>query len=278
MVTKAQGPDESLVLGKDGDPVLASFYRLMRLKRLYRQGWLKRGIPTGICESVAEHSFGTALLGLLLTARGRRNQAGTGVGKEAASTAAAVATHAAGELDPAKVVLMALVHEMGESYAGDITPVDGIGKDEKLRLEREAIDRSLAGHPEAAWFLSLWEDFEEGGSAEARYVRELDRLEMGLEAALYRSEGYVGMEEFFASSRRVVADPRLKAILEEAISASSSMPPPRIPAEKELPPPPYMPTAPALPSPPSMPPPPLMPPPPTLPPGRSSWDASGEHD
>jgi putative hydrolase of HD superfamily len=306
MITKAPGPDESLKLGKDGDPVLASFYRLMRLKRLYRQGWLKRGIPKGICESVAEHSFGTALLGLLLTA-GEGPAAGRG-------------------LDPAKVVLMALVHEMGESYAGDITPVDGVTKEDKLRLEREAIDRSLAGHPEAAWFLSLWEEFEEGGSAEARYVRELDRLEMGLEAALYRSEGYAGMEEFFASSRRVVAEPRLRAILEEAIAASTTMSPPDIPPERELPPPPVMPPmrevpappdvpaepavvppplmpnspsmpdtplmpeAPAMPGPPSMPPPPAMPaekpippppsmpPPPDLPPGRSSWAGSGERE
>lgn len=110
----------------------------------------------------------------------------------------------------------------GQSYAGDITPVDGVSREEKLRLEREAIGRSLCGHPDAAWFLSLWEDFEAGASAEARFVRELDRLEMGLEAALYASEGYPGMEEFFESSRKVVRDGRLKAILEEAIDASAS--------------------------------------------------------
>lgn len=215
MITKAQGPDESLSLAEDGDPVLASYYRLMRLKRLYRQGWLKRGVPTNICESVAEHSFGTALLGLLLTA-GPSAQAGS-----PGPAAAPGATDPAGpRLDPVKVVLLALIHEMGESYAGDITPVDGVSKEDKRRLERAAIERSLDGLPDAAWFLAQWEDFELGASPEARFVRELDRLEMGLEAALYASEGHAGMDEFFESSRKVVRDGRLASLLEEAIAAA----------------------------------------------------------
>jgi putative hydrolase of HD superfamily len=221
MITKAQGPDESLSLAEGGDPVLASYYRLMRLKRLYRQGWLKRGVPTAICESVAEHSFGTALLGLLLTA-GPASQAcpAGAAASPGAGDLAATPGHEGQRLDPVKVVLLALIHEMGESYAGDITPVDGVSKEEKRKLERAAIERSLDGLPDAAWFLAQWEDFEEGSSPEARFVRELDRLEMGLEAALYASEGYPGMGEFFESSRKVVRDNRLSSILEEAIAAS----------------------------------------------------------
>lgn len=210
MVTKAAGPDESMALGGGADPVLASYYRLMRLKRLYRQGWLKRGVPREICESVADHSFGTAILALLLAG-------GAGIHEPADAEGA----------DPARLALMALVHEMGESYAGDITPVDGVSREEKHRLEEAAIVRALAGLPDADWFLSLWKEFEAGSSPEARYLRELDRLEMGLEAALLHAEGFPGMEEFFASARRSVADARLRDMLEEAIasaSASSAIP------------------------------------------------------
>jgi putative hydrolase of HD superfamily len=197
MITKAEGPDESLALGVGADPVLASYYRLMRLKRLYRQGWLKRGLPEGLCESVAEHSFGTALLALLVLGKGER-----------------------GGVDGPRAALLGLVHELGESYAGDITPVDGVSKEEKRELERAAVLRALEGHPDAPWFLSLWEEFEEGASPEARFVRELDRLEMGLQAALHDAEGHPGMLEFFDSARRSVVDPRLRALLEEAIAAS----------------------------------------------------------
>jgi putative hydrolase of HD superfamily len=201
MVTKAPGPDELLELNSEADPALSSYLRLMRLKRLYRQGWLKRGLPEGLCESVAEHSFGTALLALLLA--GRSGQCG-----------------GFGVLDSGHAALLALVHEMGESYAGDITPVDGVSREEKESLERRAILRSLEGHPDRDWFLSLWEEFEEGATPEAAFVRQLDRLEMGLQAALQEAEGFPGMGEFYESARRTVVEPRLRSVLEDAIASA----------------------------------------------------------
>jgi putative hydrolase of HD superfamily len=201
MITKANGPDELIALDSGGDPALASYFRLMRLKRLYRQGWLKRGVPEELCESVAEHSFGTALLALLLA-----GSAGDG--------------GSLGKIDVSRAALLALVHEMGESYAGDITPVDGVSMAEKEKLEREAILRALEGHPDIEWFLSLWEEFESGATPESRFIRQLDRLEMGLQAALQDAEGYPGMGEFFDSARKTVVEPRLRSVLEEAIAAA----------------------------------------------------------
>jgi putative hydrolase of HD superfamily len=203
MVTKAAGPDELLALDRKADPALASYFRLMRLKRLYRQGWLKRGVPEGLCESVADHSFGTALLALLLA-----GPAGDG--------------GSIGKIDPSRAALLALVHEMGESYAGDITPVDGVSRADKEKLEREAIGRALEGHGDRGWFLALWEEFEGGETPEARFVRQLDRLEMGLQAALQEAEGFAGMGEFYESARGTVTEPRLRAVLEEAIAAAQA--------------------------------------------------------
>jgi len=201
MITKAAGPDELLALDSSADPALAAYFRLMRLKRLYRQGWLKRGLPEVLCESVAEHSFGTALLALLLA--GQAGDAGS-----------------LGRIDVARAALLAMVHELGESYAGDITPVDGVSPRDKERLERDAILRALDGHPDLEWFLGLWEEFEAGSSPEALFVRQLDRLEMGLQAALHEAEGFPGMGEFYDSARRTVVEPRLRSILEEAIAAA----------------------------------------------------------
>jgi putative hydrolases of HD superfamily len=202
MITKSAGPDELLELDRDADPALASYFRLMRLKRLYRQGWLKRGLPEELCESVAEHSFGTALLVLLIAGK-------AGGGGEF------------GKLDSGRAALLALVHEMGESYAGDITPVDGVSREDKEVLERNAILRALEGHPDCVWLLSLWEEFEAGATAEAKFVKQLDRLEMGLQAALQEAEGFPGMGEFYESARRTVVEPRLRGLLEEAIGAAA---------------------------------------------------------
>jgi putative hydrolase of HD superfamily len=201
MVTKSAGPDELLDIDRCADPGLVSFLRIMRLKRLYRQGWLKRGLPEGLCESVAEHSFGTALLALLVA--GRAGSCGL-----------------FGTIDSGHAALLALVHEMGESYAGDITPVDGVSREDKQARERVAIERCLEGHPDREWLVSLWEEFEEGATPEAAFVRQLDRLEMGLQAALQEAEGFPGMGEFYESARRTVEEPRLRAILEEAIAAA----------------------------------------------------------
>jgi putative hydrolases of HD superfamily len=202
MVTKSAGPDELLDLGEGADPALASYFRLMRLKRLYRQGWLKRGLPEELCESVAEHSFGTAFLAILIA--GRSGSCGD-----------------FGPIDSGKAALLALVHEMGESYAGDITPVDGVSREAKEELERAAILRALEGHPDLAWLLSLWEEFEAGSTPEARFVKQLDRLEMGLQAALQEAEGFPGMGEFYDSARRTVVEPKLRSLLERAIEAAN---------------------------------------------------------
>ncbi len=194
MTVKAPGPDESLAMDRIDDPVAAAYCRIMRLKRLFRQGWLKRGIPESACESVADHSFGVAALALLVPC-----PAG---------------------VDRSRAAVMALVHEIGETYAGDITPVDGILPAEKERLERAALLKTLDGHPESGEWLDLWEDFEHGRSPEARFVRQLDRLEMGFQAAVYRAEGSPAMEEFFDSARRSLVDPGLHALLDDVIRAS----------------------------------------------------------
>lgn len=186
-------------LKADGSEALAplsAYYQAAELKRLYRQGWLKRGVSEGGCESVADHSFGTALLALFLA--GRPPYEG---------------------IDRDKALRLALVHELGEVYAGDITPVDGVSAEEKAILERDSIRRVLDGLRGGEEYLALWEEFEAGVSPEARFVRELDRLEMGLQAAAYRAEGNERMGEFFESARRSVSSPGLRAMLEAAVAA-----------------------------------------------------------
>ena len=195
MRVKGPGPDELIAPPAGSDPALGVWLRATRLKRLFRQGWLKRGIDESACESVADHSFGVALLALLL------GPAHAGVDRE-------------------RAVLMALVHELGEAYAGDITPVDGVSKEEKAALERDSIGRVLADSPEAPFILGLWEEYEAAASPTARFVKELDRLEMGLEARVHAAGGSEAMGEFHESARRAVVTPGLRSILE-----GSALPP-----------------------------------------------------
>ena len=160
------------------------------MKQLYRQGWLKRGIPRERCESIAEHSFGVALLSLWLS--------------EAHFP----------ELETGKVLRMALLHDMGEIYAGDITPGDDVSAEEKHLLEQQSVEQVLGKLPGAEAYLALWQEFEQGETAEARFVRQIDRLEMGLQAGVYASQGFSGLDEFFASARQELSEPSLVELID----------------------------------------------------------------
>ncbi len=64
----------------------------------------------------------------------------------------------------------------------------------------------------AAW-LSLWEEFERNETPEARFVRQIDRLEMGLQAGVYALQGLVEPDEFFASARQAIDEARFSDLL-----------------------------------------------------------------
>ncbi|HEX8826290.1 MAG TPA: HD domain-containing protein [Archangium sp.] len=190
MQTKAAPPITHLQ-GRRTLPLIEAYFELNHLKQLYRQGWLRVGLSRERCESVAEHSFGMALLCLFL------------------------ADSYFPEADASKVVRIALLHDLGEAYAGDFTPHDAVSREEKLRLEQEAVERILAKLPRGAEYLALWREYEHGTSFEARLVRQVDRLEMGLQATIYEHQGAGDLSQFFASVHKALETPELKALLAE---------------------------------------------------------------
>jgi len=171
-------------------PFLEGFFELSHLKQLYRQGWLHRGIPKQCCESVAEHSFSVAVLALWL--------------------GQAYYPH----LDMNRVLRMALLHDIGEVYAGDIIPSDQVSEAAKHQLERASLEKVLGKLPASQEYLELWLEFERGESPEARFVRQVDRLEMGLQARVYQAQGFADMDEFILSARQALEDPQLAEIVD----------------------------------------------------------------
>lgn len=191
METKGPAP-RSLFAAEAFRPVLDAYVQINQLKQLYRQGWLRRGVPRDRCETVAEHTAGVAWLTLLLAPE-------------------------TDGLDAERALRMALIHDLGETHAGDITPADGVSEADKRARERLALQAVVARLPRGADWLALWEEYELGRSPEARFVREVDRLEMGLQAAIYRAEGLVDPTDFVASARGAVATPAFRHLLDELI-------------------------------------------------------------
>ncbi len=172
-------------------PIIEVYFEFNHLKQLYRQGWLKRGVPESRCESVAEHSFAVALLSLFL------------------------ADIYYLELDLFKVIKMALIHDIGEIYTGDLIPADNVASHQKYQLEKKSISRVLGKLPKGLDYISIWEEFEEGESQEAQFVRQIDRLEMAFQAGIYENQNFIDPSEFFETVKQNLTLPELKDILKE---------------------------------------------------------------
>ncbi len=87
----------------------------------------------------------------------------------------AVTLHAeAWPCDLAQALAMIAVHDVVEIEAGDTVAFDEQHLRTQVARERCAADRVFAGFPERR---ALWEEFEEGASAEARFAMGCDRLQ-----------------------------------------------------------------------------------------------------
>lgn len=174
------------------NPVVRFYLQAVHLKHLYRQGWLTRGVPAIACESVAEHSFGVALLAAVLAPKLRLN-----VGK---------------------AVLLGVLHDLAEAVAGDITPAEGIPKAVKHAQELAAMRQLCGLLPDGTRLMKLWDEYEHGTSREARFVKELDKLEMSLQATVYADLLGMNPKEFHESAARSVRLPALRRILSESVA------------------------------------------------------------
>lgn len=157
--------------------------RAYALKHTDRAGWLR--VRDGSVESVAAHSWGMALLAL---------------------------TRCPASLDRLAVLELCLVHDLPEALVGDITPHDGVEKAEKHRREAEAALELFADSPA---LLRRWHEYADQQTAEARWVRQLDKLDMALQAEQYATDG-AATEEFLRSARPAILDPDLLELFPEA--------------------------------------------------------------
>ncbi|XP_018833228.2 5'-deoxynucleotidase HDDC2 isoform X1 [Juglans regia] len=145
------------------------------LKTTKRTGWVRREIKDP--ESIADHMYRMGLMAL-------------------------IASDIPG-VDRDKCIKMAIVHDIAEAIVGDITPSDGISKAEKSQREREALDhmcKLLGGGSRAQEIGELWLEYEENSSPEAKVVKDLDKVEMVLQALEYENEQGKDLEEFFQST------------------------------------------------------------------------------
>jgi putative hydrolase of HD superfamily len=203
------------VTGAESDALIRFWTLALRLKRLRRTGWVDRGVDDP--ESGAAHSWGVALLAWLLA----RDHV---------------------ELDRDRILLLGIVHDLPEAVAGDPTPFDDVrdaagvipsdhfatapgytdaARAAKAQAEVAALDEMLRGIPDdlAADLRGAWVEYERGETAEARFVRQIDKLETLLQAEDYLDvQPELVIDSFRIGARRDVSEPALAALLEARLS------------------------------------------------------------
>jgi putative hydrolases of HD superfamily len=80
-------------------------------------------------------------------------------------------------IDVPRVVSMLLIHDIGEIDAGDKFVFAENGWEERKAAELRAVERicGLAPRATAEYLITLWKEFDAGGSAEARFAKAIDR-------------------------------------------------------------------------------------------------------
>ncbi len=167
----------------------AEFLKLVdKLAELERKGFKLRGVEEP--ESIMEHSFRVALLALVL--------------------------HKRLEVNLEKLVSLALVHDLAEAITGDITPFDGVDKEEKIEKEERAFREICSNLPEEEreWLMSLHTELKLKKTPEAKILKQIDKLDMAYKALVYRSRGYEHMQEFITEAEKSISNDVLRNILE----------------------------------------------------------------
>jgi len=76
-----------------------------------------------------------------------------------------------------RVLKMALIHDLVEVYAGDTFAFDAAATAGQKEREALAADKIFSMIPEGAALRALWEEFDEGKTADAAFAASLDRLQ-----------------------------------------------------------------------------------------------------
>lgn len=168
-----------------------------KMKEISRQTLLADGSRA---ENDAEHSFHLALMAYLL------------------------AEYSEEKIDKAKAMAMVLVHDIIEIDAGDTYAYDAAGNATKRERELKAAERIFRILPEdqARDLRGLWDEFEEGTSAESKFANTLDHLQPVLltdreGGTSWRNHGVMRSKVEKRNANTGEGSPKLRALVQELI-------------------------------------------------------------
>lgn len=192
----------------DADGAMSFIFEAGVLKRAARTGWWFAGVKQP--ESIADHSFRTALIGLMLAAM------------EGA--------------DPARVSMLCVLHDTQETR---ITDIPHIAKRYLTAAPNTTItaDQVAAGPPAVADLITAAvAEYEAGETLEAIVARDADKLECLVQAVEYRHQGINNVQRWIDSSRAALMTTSAHRLADAALNGQplawlTPAPPPEQPSD-----------------------------------------------
>ena len=165
-----------------------------RLKNVIRTGWKDWSVQRTRIESVAEHIFGVQMLALAMKSEYQY------------------------DVDIMKVIFMLAVHELGETIIGDLTQFQ-ISKEEKEKLEHEAVHKILGNLLDGKQIEELFLEFDSHNTKEAMFAYQCDKLECDLQCKLYDEEGCVDLNKQYGNT--TMKNPLVEKLLKNGATWSN---------------------------------------------------------
>jgi putative hydrolases of HD superfamily len=176
---------------KNQMPNLVSFFRIAcNLKRIRRSGWIHKS-NIGLPESVADHSYSMCVMSMILAE--------------------------IMNLDSERIMKMVNIHDLAESLVGDHLP-DKISSEEKELLEDKAMKKIISKLPNSLQekYLDIWNEYNDNSTVTAKFVHNMDKLEMALQAKEYEFEGYSkeSLQIFLKSATNYISNDKFDLVFE----------------------------------------------------------------
>ena len=170
---------------------LVSFFRIVcNLKTIKRSGWIHKSNITSP-ESVADHSYSMCMMSMIL---------------------AEIIN-----LDSGHIMKMVIIHDLAESLVGDHMP-DNISSEKKHLVEDKAMKKIISKLPNSLRknYLHIWNEYNGNITVNAKFVHNMDKLEMVLQAKEYEFEGYPKevLQPFIKSATDYISNERFDLVFE----------------------------------------------------------------
>ena len=149
---------------------LLKFYVLAnKLKEVIRTGWLEVEISNDRIESVAEHIYGCLILAIGLDSQYHL------------------------DVDLMKSIKMLVLKELEKVSLKEVTTRDVV--EDRRNQARETVSKVVGSLVQKDELMSLLDEYYEGESKEAKFVRQLSKIESDIQAKIYDLNGQFDLDK-----------------------------------------------------------------------------------